>query len=91
MAKINYMKLVKLTKFGTLSTSIDGSLYILSDEAITVEDSIASRLKEQFLHDVEVSDIITETKEDTVLIKETPETEIVESKPKKIGRINKKK
>lgn len=85
------MKLVKLTKFGTLSTSIDGSLYILSDEAITVEDSIASRLKEQFLHDVEVSDIITETKEDTVLIKETPETEIVESKPKKIGRINKKK
>ena len=85
------MKLVKLTKFGTLSTSIDGSLYILSDEAITVEDSIASRLKEQFLHDVEVSDIITETKEDIVLIKETPETEIVESKPKKIGRINKKK
>jgi hypothetical protein len=53
------MKLVKATQLG-ITTSIDGNLYSITSEGVTVSDDVASRMKEQFLHTVEVTDISPE-------------------------------
>lgn len=72
------MKLVKATQLG-ITTSIDGNLYSITSEGVTVPDEVATRMKEQFLHTVEVVDL------DTPKIPE-PTPEPVEEKPKKRGR-----
>lgn len=80
------MKLVKLLKFGTITTSIDGSLYILSEEAIAVDDSIASKLKDQFLDTIEVIEsIVKETKVEPTKPIEKSEEKTSDSK-KKVGK-----
>ena len=50
------MKLVKATNLG-ITTSIEGNLYVITQEGIEVADEIATRLKDWFLHTIEVSDI----------------------------------
>ena len=71
------MKLIKNTQFGEINTSIDGVLYKITQEGIQVEDSVAQQMSEQFLHTVEVIDVIeTPTK-----VVEKPEVEVEPQSP----------
>lgn len=51
------MKLVKNNKFGSITTTIDGSFYHITQEGCLASDEVAQRMKEQFLHEIEVEDI----------------------------------
>ncbi len=82
------MKLVKATQLG-ITTSLNGVLYNIGAEAIIVTDEVASALKEQFLHLVEITDI--EVQPEEVIIPEVQPEEVIvtpqiEEKPKKKGR-----
>jgi hypothetical protein len=52
------MKLVKHTTFGDINTSIDGVLYQITEAGIQVADEVATKMQEQFLHTVEVTDVV---------------------------------
>mgnify|MGYP007099668719 CR=1 FL=1 len=73
------MKLVKVTHLG-ITTSLDGTLYILSEEATSVSDEVAAKLKEQFLERIEVSDAPEPKK---VEVAEDAPSEPKEEAPKK--------
>ena len=51
------MKLVKNAKFGSITTTIDGVLYIITEDGIQVSDEVASKMKEQFLHTIDVEEL----------------------------------
>lgn len=76
-------KLIKATGLG-ITTSLDGVLYNIGQEAILVSDEVASKLREQFLHTIEVSDVQVEAPAET----SPEETTTVES-PKKSKRSKK--
>ena len=54
------MKIIKNTQFGEINTSIDGVSYQITQTGIQVPDEVAQKMKDQFLHTVEVSDIVVE-------------------------------
>ena len=68
------MKLIKNTQFGEINTSIDGVLYKITQEGIEVPDEVAAKMSEQFLHTVEVSDVIVEAP----VVEVEPQSPIVE-------------
>lgn len=59
------MKLIKNTQFGEINTSIDGVLYKITQEGLEVSDEIAAKMSGQFLHTVEVSEVVTVPVEST--------------------------
>ena len=80
------MKLVKNLQFGTITTSIDGSIYVITGEGTQVPDEIAAKLKEQFLHNIDVGEIapVEPPKEETATVEEPKSP--VDEKPRKRGR-----
>lgn len=57
------MKLVKTTTEMDITSSFDGNLYHITPTGIEVSDEVAEKMKEQFLHTVEVTDISTPSDE----------------------------
>lgn len=51
------MKLVKSTSWRTINTSIDGVSLSIGQQEVPVEDSVAEKLSEQFLHEISVSEV----------------------------------
>lgn len=49
------MKIVKATQL-PITTNFEGAIYTITAEGISVPDEIAIRMKEQFLHTIDVSD-----------------------------------
>ena len=68
------MKLIKNTQFGEINTSIDGVLYKITQEGIEVPDEVADKMVGQFLHTVEVSDVVVEAS----VVEVEPQSPVVE-------------
>jgi len=69
------MKLVKSTSWRTINTSIDGVSLSIGQQEMPVDDSVAAKLSEQFLHEISVSEVEVVAPQEISVPQESVESE----------------